>query len=386
MTDPPFGFSLEQDDGAGAADPTVRPLARQVLVTVVGVFLISAVATSALGFVVGPRMFRERVIESTIIPESVKGEVLYLFAITALAQTAVSILTGLAVWTVFAVLTARSFARSVATMRRAAELVASGRFDFALHATQLGPEAEGFAQTFNDMAARLHEVETTRRRMLSDLAHELRTPIATLDGYLEAFEDGMAEPDAATLTMLRGQTRRLARLVQDVTAVSRVEEHVDPLVLVPTSPDDLVRSAVAGAQPAATARGLAIEARVAPGLAPLGVDRERMGQVLTNLLDNAVRHARNVIVVAAEKATDGGLRISVRDDGDGIPAESLPHVFERFYRLDSARDRESGGSGIGLAIAKALVGAHGGRITAESSGPGRGATFTIILPRAAPKP
>jgi signal transduction histidine kinase len=143
---------------------------------------------------------------------------------------------------------------------------------------------------------------------------------------------------------------------------------------------------VAGAQPAATARGLAIEARVAPGLAPLGVDRERMGQVLTNLLDNAVRHARNVIVVAAEKATDGGLRISVRDDGDGIPAESLPHVFERFYRLDSARDRESGGSGIGLAIAKALVGAHGGRITAESSGPGCGATFTIILPGAAPKP
>ncbi len=380
MTDPSFGFSLEQDDGPGAPDPSARPLAQQVVVTIVGVFLISAVVTSALGFVVGPRMFRERVTESTVIPESVKGEVLYLFAVTALAQTAVSILTGLAVWTVFAVLTARSLARSVATMRRAAELVASGRFDFALHATQLGPEAEGFAQTFNDMAARLHEVETTRRRMLSDLAHELRTPIATLDGYLEAFEDGIAEPDAATLTMLRGQTRRLARLVQDVSAVSRAEEHVDPLVLASIWPGELIRWAVAGAQPAATARGLKLETRIAPGLAPVALDRERMGQVLTNLLDNAVRHAHSQVEVAADKVAGGGLRISVRDDGDGIPADSLPHVFERFFRLDRARDRESGGSGIGLAIAKALVGAHGGRITAESGGLGRGATFTIILP------
>lgn len=385
MTDPSFGFSLEQDE-PDSLDPPTRPLTRQVLVTIVGVFLISAVATSALGFVVGPRMFRDRVTGSTVIPESAKGEVLHLFAVTALAQTAVSILTGLAVWTVFAVLTARSLARSVATMRRAAELVASGRFDFALHATQLGPEAEGFAQTFNEMAARLHAVETTRRRMLSDLAHELRTPIATLDGYLEAFEDGMAEPDAATLHMLRGQTRRLARLVQDVSAVSRVEEHVDPLVLVPTVPGDLVRAAVAGVQPAATARGLALETRIAGGLTPLMVDRERMGQVLTNLLDNAVRHARTEIVVTVDQVPGDGLSIRVRDDGDGIPGESLPHVFERFYRLDSARDRESGGSGIGLAIAKALVGAHGGRLTAESRGPGQGATFTIILPGALAKP
>lgn len=385
MTDPSFGFSLEQDE-PDSLDPPTRPLTRQVLVTIVGVFLISAVATSALGFVVGPRMFRDRVTGSTVIPESAKGEVLHLFAVTALAQTAVSILTGLAVWTVFAVLTARSLARSVATMRRAAELVASGRFDFALHATQLGPEAEGFAQTFNEMAARLHAVETTRRRMLSDLAHELRTPIATLDGYLEAFEDGMAEPDAATLHMLRGQTRRLARLVQDVSAVSRVEEHVDPLVLVPTVPGDLVRAAVAGVQPAATARGLALETRIAGGLTPLMLDRERMGQVLTNLLDNAVRHARTEIVVTVDQVPGDGLSIRVRDDGDGIPGESLPHVFERFYRLDSARDRESGGSGIGLAIAKALVGAHGGRLTAESRGPGQGATFTIILPGALAKP
>lgn len=380
MTSPAFGFSLEQDDDPNPPAPRTRPLTTQVLLTIVGVFAISAAATSALGFVVGPRMFRERLAESTVIPEEAKAEVVHLYALTALTQTFVGILTGLAVWTVFAVLTARSLARSVATMQRAAELVASGRFNFALHATQLGPEAEGFARTFNDMAAQLHEVETTRRRMLSDLAHELRTPIATLDGYLEALEDGMARPDPETLRMLRGQTRRLSRLVRDLSAVTRAEEHVDPLAVVPTALAELVASAVAGVQPKADARGLTLETKVAPGLPRVAVDPERMEQVLTNLLDNAVRHARERITVAAEPVAGNGLRLMVHDDGDGIPPESLPHVFERFYRLDTARDRSSGGSGIGLAIVKALVGAHGGRITAESPGVGQGATFTVILP------
>lgn len=379
MRTPPFGFSLEQHDEA-AAERHDRSLTMQVLRTIVGVFVISAVATSALGVIVGPRMFRKRVAESTLIPEAVKSEVNHLFLVTSVAQTLVALLTGLAVWTVFAVLTARSVARSVTTMQRAAELVAAGRYDFALHATQLGPEVEGFARTFNEMAARLHEVETTRRRMLSDLAHELRTPIATLDGYLEAFEDGLASPDPDTLRMLRSQTRRLARLVRDVSAVSRAEEHVEPLALVPTTVADLVAAAVHGARAAAAARGVTFETAVAPGLPRVAVDRERMDQVLANLLDNAVRHARSVITVSAAREPADGVSISVRDDGDGIPAESLPHVFERFYRADSARDRRRGGSGIGLAIAKALVGAHGGRISAQSAGAGQGATFTIVLP------
>jgi signal transduction histidine kinase len=379
VRDSPFGFSLEQH-GEAPGERHNRSLTMQVLRTIVGVFGISAVATSALGFIVGPRMFHQRVAESTLIPEAVKSEVNDLFLLTSVAQTLVALLTGLAVWTVFAVLTARSLARSVTTMQRAAELVAAGRYDFALHATQLGPEAEGFARTFNEMAARLHEVETTRRRMLSDLAHELRTPIATLDGYLEAFEDGLAAPDPDTLRMLRSQTRRLARLVRDVSAVSRAEEHVEPLALVPTAAADLVAVAVQSARAPAAARGVTFEAVVAPGLPRVAVDRERMEQVLANLLDNAVRHAQSVITVSAAREPADGVSISVRDDGDGIPAESLPHVFERFYRADSARDRGRGGSGIGLAIAKALVGAHGGRISAQSAGVGQGATFTIVLP------
>lgn len=374
-----FGFSLQHGEAAQPGRHG-RSLTRQVLVTIVGVFGISAVATTALGLVVGPRMFRERLAESSLVPEEAKAEVNRLFLVTSAAQTVVALLAGLAVWTVFAVLTARSVARSVATMQRAAELVASGRYDFALHATELGPEAEGFARTFNEMAARLHEVETTRRRLLSDLAHELRTPIATLDGYLEAFEDGLAEPDPDTLRMLRGQTRRLARLVRDVSAVSRAEEHVAPLALVPTAAADLVATAVQGAHAAAAARGLTCNTDVAPGLPLVPVDRERIEQVLGNLLDNAVRHAHGVITVSASRGPADWVSISVRDDGDGMAPESLPHVFERFYRADSARDRGRGGSGIGLAIAKALVGAHGGRITAESPGPGQGATFTISLP------
>ena len=388
MTSPPFGFSLEQGQeesgevarGAVEERPRRRSLTMEVVATIVGVFAITAVATAALGFVVAPRMFQDQVERSPTIPENVRSEVVRLFVTTSLTQTLVALLSGLAVWTVFAVLSARSVARSVATMQRAAELVAAGRYDFALHATQLGPEAEGFARTFNEMAARLNEVETTRRRMLSDLAHELRTPIATLDGYLEAFEDGMAEPDPDTLRMLRGQTRRLARLVRDVSAVSRAEENVQPLVLVATAPADLVETAVQGVQPSATAKGLEVVTLVSGKLPDVAVDRERMEQVLANLLDNAVRHAHSQVTVSAWREPGDGVSISVRDDGDGIPAESLPHVFERFYRADSARDRSRGGSGIGLTIAKAFVGAHGGRITAESAGARQGATFTITLP------
>lgn len=384
MTSRPFGFSLDEDDPR--AEPRRRPLTVQVLLTVVAVYAISAVGAAALGFVVGPRMLRERIEQSPGIPASARDEVARIYATTTLVQTFVSILAGLAVWSIFAVLTARSLARSVATMQRAAELVGSGRYDFAVQATQLGPEAEGFARTFNEMAARLHDVETTRRRMLSDLAHELRTPIATLDGYLEAFEDGLATPDPATVRMLRSQTRRLARLVQDVSAVSRVEEQIDRLVLVPTAPEDLVAPAVAGIGPAAAARGLAVDTRITPHLPRVAVDPERMAQVLGNLLENAVRHARTRITVTAERAATDGLRLVVHDDGDGIPPESLPHVFERFYRLDAARDRNSGGSGIGLAIVKALVGAHGGQVTAQSAGLGQGATFTVVLPAARATP
>lgn len=370
------------DSAEGTAEPpdpqTSRPLTAQVLATVIGVFCGTTLITVALSLITAPRMFTEAIAASDLIPTSVKPEILQIYTRTALSSMIVQVLAGLALWTTFAVVTARAIARTVETMRRAAQLVASGRFDFALRATQLGPEADHFAMTFNDMAARLNDVEATRRRLLSDLAHELRTPLATLDGYLEAFEDGYLEPDPETLRMMRDQTRRLNRLVADVSSVSRAEEHIDPLRLVPTDPAAMVETAAAAF--AHQQEGPKVHVRIDPGLPPLYVDRERMAQVIGNVVNNAMRHGKSYVLLEAYNGRDNTVVIRVSDDGDGIPTDALPHLFERFFRADAARDRHRGGSGIGLSIAKAFVNAHGGSIEASSPGPGMGSTFTITLP------
>lgn len=372
-------MSLDSSGGQSRSDPELgRPLTAQVLASIIGVFCATTLITVALSLILAPRLFSARVEASTVIPEAAKAEARHIFALTSLSSAIVQVLAGLALWTMFGVVAARSIARTVETMRRAAQLVASGRFDFALRATQLGPEADHFAMTFNDMAARLNDVEATRRRLLSDLAHELRTPLATLDGYLEAFEDGYLEPDADTLSMMREQTKRLNRLVADVSSVSRAEEHIDPLRLVPTDPGAMVEAA-AGAF-AIQQTGPRVHVQVDPGLPALYVDRERMAQVIGNIVNNAMRHGKSYVLIEAYNGRDNTVVIRISDDGDGIPAEALPHLFERFYRADGARDRHRGGSGIGLSIAKAFVNAHGGTVEAASPGPGMGSAFTITLP------
>jgi signal transduction histidine kinase len=247
----------------------------------------------------------------------------------------------------------------------------------------LGTEFDDLGVAFNQMAGRLEGVERTRRRLLSDLAHELRTPVATLDAYLDGLEDGVAELDGETLEVLRAQTRRLIRLAEDVSAVSRAEENQSSLHLVHLAPGDLVMAASTAATSQYAAKGVELVTEVISGLPSVAADPDRMGQVLSNLLDNALRHTPTGGKVTVRAATTGGLvHVNVTDSGSGIPAEHLLHIFERFYRVDAARDRAHGGSGIGLAIVKALVEAHGGTITVTSGGAGQGADFTIALPPA----
>jgi len=275
----------------------------------------------------------------------------------------------------------RRLARSLLPLTVAATDVADGRYAVRVGRPGLGAELDGLADAFNRMAGELQRVEETRRRLLDDLAHEVRTPVATLGAYLEALEDGVRVVDAETLEVMRAQADRLTRLAQDVSSVSRAEEGYRSLDARPLPPVELLDGAVSLAAGNYRGKGVALTAEVAPDLPAVSVDRDRMGQVLGNLLDNALRYTPaggHVIVSAGRRGT--GLRITVTDDGEGIPAEHLAHLFERFYRVDSARDRGHGGSGIGLAIVKALVEAHGGRVHATSDGPGRGAAFTVDLP------
>ncbi|ADG73270.1 response regulator receiver sensor signal transduction histidine kinase [Cellulomonas flavigena DSM 20109] len=248
-------------------------------------------------------------------------------------------------------------------------------------AAGLGAEFDDLAESFNAMAARLQEAERLRARLLADVAHEVRTPVATIAGYLEAVEDGLQPMDEPTMAVLRDQSARLTRLARDLAAVTRAEAGDLVLTLEPLAPDELLAATTGTWRERATAAGVDVRVQVDPELGHVRVDRQRMGQVLDNLVANALRHtpAGGTITL---RATGGYQRVAlhVSDTGAGIAPEHLPHLFERFYRADTARDRTHGGSGIGLAICKALTEAHGGTITATSDGPGAGASFTVTLP------
>lgn len=276
---------------------------------------------------------------------------------------------------------ARRLARPVRQLAAAAAQVADGHYTARVAPPGIGADFDTVVDSFNAMAARLADVEATRRRLLGDLGHELRTPLATIEAYVEAAQDGVAVADEDTWTVLATQTARMRRLVEDIAAVSRAEEHQLDLHPVRMPPGDVVASAVAAARPRYAAKGVTLHERTAFGVPEVTADPQRVGQVLGNLLDNALRHTPPGGEVTVTTDGDGDtVRITVADTGGGIAAEHLPHLFERFYRADAARDRDHGGSGIGLAIAAAIVTEHGGRITADSAGPGTGATFTITLP------
>jgi two-component system, OmpR family, sensor histidine kinase BaeS len=231
------------------------------------------------------------------------------------------------------------------------------------------------------MADALEHTEDTRRRLLADLAHELRTPLATIEAYHEGLADGVVELDAASVAVLEEATGRLQRLVEDLSLVSRAEEGQLALELSPLEVRAIVRAAVDAVVPEAREREVVLQQRLPDRPLNLTGDRDRLTQVLLNLLRNALEHtpAGGSVTVSVEPAEDG-ISIEVRDTGAGIAAEHLPQVFERFFRADPAR-RHVAGSGIGLTISRAIVQGHGGTITVHSDGPGRGATFTVRLPR-----
>lgn len=277
---------------------------------------------------------------------------------------------------------ARRITRPVADLAAAAAQVAGGQTGVRVPESRLGRELTALTRAFNEMATTLERTDRVRRDLLDDLAHELRTPLATVEGYLEGVADGVVPADAETWRLMRGQTARMRRLVDDLGTVARAEHGRLDLQPVPKQAADLARDVTEAVAPAFRRKGVALRLRTENDL-PVLVDVDRMHEVLGNLLDNALRHtpAGGVVEVAAASEPPG-VAITVVDTGDGIPTEDLPRVFERFHRADRSRSRARGGSGLGLAIVRALVEAHGGQVRAESSGPGTGARFTVMLPAA----
>src|SRR6266852_5060214 len=243
-------------------------------------------------------------------------------------------------------------------------------------------EMGALAHAFNTMADSLERLEQLRRNLVSDVAHELRTPLTNIQGYLEALQDGVVEPTPGMISSLYEESLLLNRLVGDLQESSLVEAGQLFLVRRPVALGEIIAKALYALHLQATSKELSVQMDISPGLPLIEADPERLGQILRNLLSNAIMHTpRGGEINVRAYATDNEVRVSVYDNGEGIPAEHLPYLFERFYRVDPSRARATGGTGLGLAIVKQMVQAHGGRIEVESY-PGRGTCFTFTLPMA----
>jgi two-component system sensor histidine kinase BaeS len=362
--------------------PRGRGIGVRLLLAQTMVVLAGAATTWFVAAIVGPPLFREHLHRAGVPADSneqfhAEEAYTYATAISIGVALGVSTLAALAVTYYFS----RRLQRSVTDVSKAAAAVADGHYDSRVSPPNLGDDFDALAGAFNQMAERLESVESTRRRLFGDLAHEIRTPVSVIDAYVEAVEDGVKTLDPETITMLRDQSRRLVRFSDDIAALAQAEEGYASIAPTSLAPDTLIATAVAAAADRFAAKDITLTSNVRDGLPRIWADPQRLAQVLGNLLDNALRHTPpgGRVDVTAQIHQDE-LAITVTDDGDGIAAEHLPHVFERFYRADAARNRDRGGAGIGLAIAKALIQAHRGDITASSQGPGTGTTCTITLP------
>ena len=267
----------------------------------------------------------------------------------------------------------------VKALTQAARRLGKGDFSQRVPSKDKGEVGE-LAQSFNSMADDLERAEQLRRNMVADVAHELRTPLSNLGGYLEAIRDGVLKPDSETIHSLDEEASLLSRLVDDLQELSLADAGELKLICEKEAIARLIKQAAAALQPQAAAKGVTISESLPDRLPPVNIDSQRIRQVLRNLIENAVAHTNqgdSITVTAWQQ--DSQVKISVADTGEGIPAEDLPNIFERFYRVDKSRTRATGGSGLGLTIAKRLVEAHGGKIEVESE-PGKGSTFTFIIP------
>jgi len=236
------------------------------------------------------------------------------------------------------------------------------------------------AQAFNTMAENLDRGERLRRNMIADIAHELRTPLSNLKGYLEAIRDGVVKPAPDAIRSLDEEANLLSRLVNDLQELSLAEAGELKLDYHPEDIIKLLKQTVAVRQTQAAEKGVLISADLPKKLPLVNIDAHRISQVLLNLIDNAITHTPKdgTITITARKL-DNWLEIAVEDTGEGIPAKDLPNIFERFYRVDKSRARATGGAGLGLAIAKSLVEAHGGKIEVKSQ-KDEGSRFSFTIP------
>ena len=363
--------------------PLRRSLAGKLLLAQLLVIVAGATTLALVALAIAPGLFREHVRDALgVVPDDVARHLDEAFDDAVLLSLGIAIAAASITAAAVSWFLSVRIVRPIGRLADAAERIARGSYGERVPVT--GSDELGvLAAAFNDMAASLESAELRRRQLLSDLAHELRTPLATIEGYVEGVRDGVVPPTAETWSVLATETGRIRRLVDDLQKVSRAEERQLDLRIRPLAPVAIVAQAAQAAGPAYAAKDVALDTAVDHDLPPVAADGDRIGEVLANLLGNALRHTPSGGRVEVRAEVRGQeVEFTVSDSGEGIAPEHLGRVFERFYRVDSGRARARGGSGIGLTIARALVEAHGGRIRAESDGPGTGARFVVTMPTA----
>ena len=276
----------------------------------------------------------------------------------------------------------------IVTLNRAAQEIATGELSVRVPVTG-NDEMASLARAFNDMARQLQavaqkqqELEELRRNLIAWAGHDLRTPLASIQAIVEALADGMVEDSDAVdryLHTAQREIRSLSHLIDDLFELAQLEAGGLPLEKSENSLCDLISDTIESFSELAARQEVTLEGQADPAVDPVVMDAQQIGRVLSNLVGNALRHTPPGGVVRVQAlAQPGGLRVDIQDTGEGIPAPDLPHVFERFYRGEKSRSRATGGAGLGLAIAKGIVEAHGGTIGVESQ-PDQGTRFTFTL-------
>ena len=357
-------------------------LATRMMVAQAVVVSVGAITLVVTAAIVAPGRFTEHLthvgVESPVVQAHAEEAFASAFGISvAVAAVFALLAAGLVSW--FLV---RRVSKPVEELAEAAEAVAAGRYDVTVPDAAFSRELHQLSESFLNMASRLSQTENTRSRLLADLAHELRTPLATIEAYIDGMEDDVLPVDAASWTTMRDQVDRLRRLATDLRETAAAEEHALGLVLERLDARTVATASVAAAGPRYQAKDVALDQNECTESCWIRGDGVRLQQVLANLLDNALRHTRPGGHVTVETHRHGGfVHLDVSDDGEGIPAAQLNTVFERFHRIDPSRVTTDGsGSGLGLTIARAIVTDHGGTLTASSEGVGHGSTFTVVLP------
>jgi signal transduction histidine kinase len=278
-----------------------------------------------------------------------------------------------------AFLLSRTLTRPIRELTAATRAVSAGQLTQEVPVRSRDELGE-LAASFNRMNAELARSTELRRQMTADIAHDLRTPVSVILGHAEAVHDGVLKPSLETFEIIRDEIGRLGKLIEDLRTLSRADAGELPIERRAVAPARLLEDVRAINQHRAGQKKIALKLQAPEGLPDINVDPDRMMQVMSNVVDNALQYTPEGgrIVLSAQLA-DGALELSVQDSGPGIPEGELDRIFDRFYRSDPSRQRDANGSGLGLAIAKSIVEKHSGRIWAESK-QGEGTTIFIRLP------